>query len=54
MKSITMRSINSRSGVKFTWDTPTNTIVITPEQVAKDLIAKYPNARVSRNVMNLL
>ena len=54
MKKITMKSINSRSGVKFTWDTPTNTIVITPQQVAKDLVSKYPNAKVSKNVMNLL
>ena len=54
MKKITMKSINSRSGVRFTWNTPTNTIVITPQQVAKDLVSKYPNAKVSKNVMNLL
>lgn len=54
MKTITMKSVNSRSGVRFTWDTPTNTIVITPQQIAKELTTKYPNARVSKNVMNLL
>lgn len=54
MKTITMRSINCRSGKRFSWYAPNNIIVITPQQVAKDLITKYPNAKISKPVLDIL
>ncbi len=54
MKTITMKSINCRSGERFSWDAPNNTIIITPQQAAKNLIAKYPNAKISKTVLAIL
>lgn len=54
MKSITMKSINSRTGKYFSWTAPNNTIMITPQEAAQKLVAQFPDAMISKNVMNLL
>lgn len=54
MKTITMRSVNCRSGMRFSWTAPNNKIIITKQKAAQNLIAKYPNAKVSKAVSDLL
>ncbi len=54
MKTITMRSVNCRSGKRFSWNSPSGIIIITPQQAAKDLITKYPNAKISKTVLAIL
>lgn len=54
MKAITMRSINCRSGVRFSWTAPNNKIIITKQEIAQKLITEYPNTKVSKAVSDLL
>lgn len=53
MKTITMRYVNCRAGVRFSWTAPNNKIIITKQEVAQNLIVEYPNAKVSKAVSDL-